>query len=88
MAEIPIPRPGLLHITAIVMTIAAAIGSLGWMLYTGLVISIGSLISYGGILIPAGTKPAFIFLVVPLISWLLIAMITLPAISRSGKSKV
>ena len=133
MAEVPIPRGRLLHITAILMTIAAAIGSLGRMLYTGrhnhsvllmllfagwvllpflglllanrssrrwqsphprnlfilmLVISIGSLISYSGILIPAGTKPAFIFLVVPLISWLLIAIITLPAISRSGKSKV
>ena len=132
MAEVTIPKPGLLRITAVVMTMAAAIGSLGRILYTGrhnnsvllmllfagrvllpflglllanrssrrwqpprprnlfilmLVISTGSLISYSGILIPAGTKPAFIFLVVPLISWLLIAIITLPAISRSGKSK-
>jgi hypothetical protein len=37
-----------------------------------IVIAIGSLISYSGLWVPPGTKPAFIFLVNPLVSWLLL----------------
>jgi len=40
-----------------------------------LVLTLGSLVSYSGALSPAGTKTAFVFLVVPLISWLLIAIV-------------
>lgn len=39
-----------------------------------LVLSLGSLIGYSGALSPSGTKPAFVFLVVPLISWLVIGI--------------
>ncbi len=42
-----------------------------------LVITFGSLIIYSGAIIPVGTKPAFKFLVVPLISWLLIVTVIL-----------
>jgi hypothetical protein len=40
-----------------------------------LVLTLGSLISYSGAFSPLGTKPAFKFLVVPLISWLLIVTV-------------
>ena len=40
-----------------------------------LVISLGSLLGYSGVLNSAKTKPAFVFLVIPLISWLLIAVL-------------
>lgn len=50
-----------------------------------LVLSIGSLIIYSGI-IPVGTKTAFKFLVVPLISWLLI-MIVIPIVIRLSAKK-
>jgi hypothetical protein len=39
------------------------------------VLTPGSLVSYSGTLSPPGAKPAFVFLVVPLISWLLIAIV-------------
>jgi len=39
-----------------------------------IVLALGSLVGYSGILSPPGTKPAFVFLVVPLISWLIIAI--------------
>jgi len=42
-----------------------------------LVLSIGSLIIYSGAIITVGNKPAFKFLVVPLISWLLIVTVIL-----------
>jgi uncharacterized membrane protein YhaH (DUF805 family) len=42
-----------------------------------LLIIAGSLIVYAGI-IPAGTKPAFKFLVIPLISWIFI-LVFIPA---------
>ena len=51
-------------------------------------LTIGSLVSYSGIFSLPGTKPGFIFLVVPLISWLLIA-IFIPiarSLSRSSSS--
>ena len=37
-----------------------------------IIIAIGSLIAYSGELVPPGTKPAFIFLINPLVSWLLL----------------
>ena len=40
-----------------------------------LVIAIGSLVGYSGVLSTPDAKPAFIFLMVPLISWLLIAIV-------------
>ncbi len=40
-----------------------------------LFITLGSLISYSGALSPPGTKPAFKFLIVPLISWLLLVTV-------------
>jgi hypothetical protein len=46
-----------------------------------LVIATGSLIGYAGLLSPHGSKPAFIFLVVPLVSWLLMAVV-MPIVYR------
>jgi hypothetical protein len=40
-----------------------------------LAITLGSLVGYSGVLSPPGAKPAFVFLVVPLISWLLMAIV-------------
>jgi hypothetical protein len=37
-----------------------------------LIISAGCLVSYSGLLSPPGAKPAFVFLITPLLSWLLI----------------
>ena len=50
-----------------------------------LFITLGSLLSYSGLLNPPGTKPAFKFLIVPLISWLLIVIVFLIAAPRSRK---
>jgi hypothetical protein len=47
-----------------------------------LFITIVSLLSYTGVLSPVGTKTAFVFLVVPLISWLLIAILLFIARSQ------
>ena len=38
-------------------------------------ITVGSLLGYSGVLSPPDAKPAFIFLVVPLLSWLLMAIV-------------
>ena len=51
-----------------------------------LFITLVSLVSYGGALSMPGTKPAFKFLVVPLISWLFIGIFILIAASRSRKA--
>lgn len=40
-----------------------------------LLIPMGSLIVYSGALSPPGTKPAFVFLVIPLLSWLLMTTV-------------
>jgi hypothetical protein len=48
-----------------------------------IIIAIGSLVAYTGLLVPPGTKPAFIFLINPLVSWLLI--ITFIMISRRSQ---
>jgi|SRR5450631_630491 len=44
-----------------------------WLYILMLILTIGSLVSYCGILTPSGTKPAAVFLVVPLISWIFIS---------------
>ena len=53
-----------------------------------LVLTLGSLIGYSGILSPPGTKPAFVFLFIPLVSWILIAIVILVATTDSRRSKV
>ena len=50
-----------------------------------LILTLGSLVSYSGTLSPPGTKPAFVFLVVPLISWLLLAIVIPIASSLSRR---
>lgn len=52
-----------------------------------IVLTLGSLISYSGVS-PPGTKPAAVFLVVPLISWLLIAIVILITRSLSRSREV
>jgi hypothetical protein len=44
-----------------------------------IILALGSLIAYSGVLSPIGAKPAGIFLIVPLISWLLIVIVILLA---------
>lgn len=50
-----------------------------------LILAIGALIIYSGALSPPGTKPAFVFLVVPLISWLLMAIVIPIAAARARR---
>ena len=57
--------------------------SLYWLM---IVLTIVSLVAYSGVLIPPGTKPAFVFLVVPLFSWFIIVTVFLVAGKISGKS--
>lgn len=54
--------------------------------YLMILLSIISLISYSGVVIPHGMKPAFIFLVIPLISWMLI-LIVLPITANRSRRK-
>jgi hypothetical protein len=55
--------------------------SLYWII---ILLSIGALIAYSGILIPQQTKNAFIFLVAPFVSWILIAFFFL-VFYKSGR---
>jgi len=59
--------------------------------YLIIFLSVGSLVFYSGALRPSGTKPAFVFLVVPLLSWIIMAIvipITITVSRRlSGRSK-
>lgn len=108
-----------LRTIAITLLVIGAIGSLGFMFYTGrnndsvvlmtlftgwvllpyigigvaaakskrwsvpenviyslmIIISVVSLVCYSGVISPAGTKPAFMFLVVPGVSWMLMAIV-------------
>jgi len=50
-----------------------------------LFLTLGSLLGYSGVLRLSGTKPAFVFLVVPFISWLLIIIVIPIAVSLSRK---
>ena len=54
--------------------------------YLMLFLSIVSLVSYSGVLSFPGMKPAFIFLIVPLISWLLLVTVIPIVLSKSRKS--
>lgn len=67
-----------------VALLLADIASKRWAVFTpfalyGLMVacSIGSLVGYSGMLSPPNAKPAGIFLIVPLLSWLLIAIVAL-----------
>jgi hypothetical protein len=51
-----------------------------------IILAMVSLITYSGVLIPPGTKAAFIFLVAPLLSWLFIAIFFLVARKNLRKS--
>jgi len=51
-----------------------------------LFVTLGSLLSYSGAFNPPGTKPAFKFLVVPFVSWLLIVLVIFIASSQSRKT--
>ena len=44
---------------------------------TMIVLSVASLIAYSGVLIPQGTRTAFIFLVAPFVSWVIIITVIL-----------
>jgi hypothetical protein len=50
-----------------------------------LLITLGSLASYGGLWSPVGAKPAFVFLAVPLVSWLVMITVIPIAMARSRK---
>ncbi|MEO5583781.1 MAG: hypothetical protein ABIR66_13915 [Saprospiraceae bacterium] len=50
-----------------------------------LILSVASLIAYSGVLLPSGTKTAFIFLVAPVISWLIIILVIM--VSRYGRDQ-
>ena len=54
--------------------------------YLMLFLSIVSLVCYSGVLSFPGMKPAFIFLIVPLISWLLLVTVIQIVLSKSPKS--
>ena len=53
-----------------------------------LVISAGCLVSYSGLLSPSGSKPAFVFLITPLLAWLLIVTAIPIAASFSRRRQV
>jgi hypothetical protein len=48
-------------------------------------LAIGSVVGYSGVLNPPASKPAFIFLIVPLISWILIVIVITAALSSGRK---
>jgi hypothetical protein len=51
-----------------------------------LVITLVSLLGYSGVLSPAGAKPAGVFLVVPLLLWIVILIVIPVALSRSRRN--
>jgi hypothetical protein len=55
--------------------------------YLSIIIALSSLICYSGILNPVGMKPAFIFLIVPLVSWVLIIIVIIRLRTLSKKRK-
>ena len=52
-----------------------------------IVLTIGSLVAYSGAFTPPGTIPVFIFLVLPLTSWIIIVTVYLIAKKISHKSR-
>ena len=51
-----------------------------------LILTICSIVAYSGVLTLADTKPAFIFLIIPMLSWLLIVTVFLVARKISNKN--
>lgn len=49
------------------------------------IVTMGSFVAYGGLLHPQGTKPAFVFLVTPLLWWVLIGIYFLIFFINSNK---
>ncbi len=63
-----------------------------WSLFTrnilyllSMVLTFISLLIYSGVWAPAGVKPAFVFLVLPLLSWLVLAVVIPLTASKSQK---
>ena len=52
-----------------------------------IILAIGSLIAYSGVLTPTGTKGAFIFLVAPFTSWIIIVIVYLFSARRLANNK-
>ena len=53
-----------------------------------IIITLGSLVSYSGVLSPPGTKLTGVFLIVPLLSWIITAIVIWMAALRSPKSNI
>lgn len=67
-----------------VAMVVAAIHSRSWsvrmrsiLLYMMIFLTLASIICYSGVMSPPGVKPGFVFLVIPLISWLVLLIIFL-----------
>ena len=109
---------GLSKTLALAAVLIGAMGSVGWVLYTGrnnksywlvflflgwvlspfvalavarspkalfwlsLLLPVVSLVAYSGVLSPPGTRPAAVFLLVPLVSWILIGVVWLASRSK------
>ena len=58
--------------------------SIYWLM---IILAIGSLVAYSGALLPSGTKTAFIFLVAPFTSWVVIVIGILISRRLSAKNK-
>lgn len=69
------PFAGLFVATKISARWPLAVRSSIYWLMIGL--TFASLVAYSGVLMPTGTKPAFIFLVAPLASWIIILIVIL-----------
>lgn len=78
-----LPFAGLLVLDTIAKSWSSkARNQLYWFIF---VMSVASLIAYSGVLLPSGTKTAFIFLVAPVISWLIIILVIM--VSRYGRNQ-
>jgi len=66
------------------LRIVPAPGSLYWLM---IILATGSLVAYSGMLTSSGTKGAFIFLVAPFTSWVVIAIIFLVSKRHSTGNK-
>lgn len=78
------PFIGLFLVTKISNRFAVANNSSFYWLM--IILTIGSLVAYSGTLSPPATKPAFMFLIIPFVSWLFIATVYLIAKRKSNKS--
>ena len=53
--------------------------------FLAMLLTIFSLLLYGGILTPVNMRPAFIYLVLPVLSWLMLAVVIPLTVSKSRK---